>query len=172
MASVHKNDRLSTGVGIDVSDIQSLVRDLRRSSKAAATEMRATITGLAEIVAVEARSIAGEHSQSIPPTIKARSYLSGGRRSTSSVTAGKGVPLAALYELGNKGKSEDSPNFRHPVYERSASGQLQQTDDWVDQARFPFLKPAAQRKDAEVRAAADRLANVVAEIIEIGADHA
>jgi hypothetical protein len=165
--AVHKNDRIASGFRVDTSDLKSLIKDLKAASPAAAKGLRSVVKDAAEIIAVEARSIAAEHSTSIPPTIKARTYLSGGKTSAATVTAGKGVSLAALYELGNKGKPSTAATFRHPVFERGASGRLQQTDDWVDQARYPFLKPAADNKGAAVQVALEKVADTVTDIIAV-----
>lgn len=167
--AVHKLDRQYAGVRVDTSEVKQLIRDLKRAAPAARSGIRRAVKESAAIVAEEARHIAGEHSRSIPPTIKASAYLSGSRGALATVTAGKGVPLAALYELGNRGRGRnpDSPTFRHPVFERSAEGKLQPTDQWVDQARYPFLKPAADRKAAEVQLAAEAVAKAVADIVAI-----
>ena len=156
--AVHKNDRLTSSFGVDTSDLKAFIKDLKRASPAAARGIRTVVKGAAEIVAAEARADVSQHSQSIPPTIKARTYLSASRRSTATVTAGKGVPLAALYELGNKGSKQSGSTFRHPVFARGVSGALEQTEDWVDQARWPFLLPAAERKAPEVEAALQTVA--------------
>lgn len=164
--AVHRNDRISSTFDVDTTELKALIRDLNRAGPAASRGMRTAIKAAAEIVAVEARSIASQHSASIPPTIKARTYLSGTRTSTASVTAGKGVALAALYELGNKGRSPDAPTFRHPVFEGSSTG-LHQTAEWTDQARYPFLLPAAVRKGPEVERAIEKVADLAADIVAI-----
>lgn len=166
--AVHRNDRIGSSFGVDTSDLKAFIKDLKRASPAAARGIRTVVKGAAEIVAAEARADVSQHSTSIPPTIKARTYLSGSKTSAASVTAGKGVPLAALYEVGNKGQGPDSPTFRHPVFERGASGALQQTSAWTDQARYPFLLPAAERKAPEVTAALETVVKTVTDILEIG----
>lgn len=165
--AVHRNDRITSTFGVDTRELKEFISDLKRAEPAAARGIRTVVKGAAEIVAVEARSQVSQHSQSIPPTIKARTYLSGRKGSTATVTAGRGVPLAALYELGNKGKPSNAPTFRHPVFERGASGRLEQTDDWVDQPRYPFLKPAAEKKAPEVEAALEATADTIAGIIAV-----
>lgn len=163
--AVHKNDRQSFGFQVDASGLQGFIHDLKKASPVAARGLRATVKAAAEIVAAEARKNASAHSQSIPPTIKASTYLSGSKQSAATVTAGRGVPLAALYELGNKGKPESAATFRHPVFARGASGKLEQTEDWVDQARYPFLLPAAEATGAEVEAALETVADMVTDIL-------
>lgn len=165
--AVHRYDRRSAAFGVDTRELKEFIADLKRAGPAAARGMRTVVRGAAEIVAVEARADVSQHSRSIPPTIKARAYLSARRASVATVTAGRGVPLAALYELGNKGRPTHAPTFRHPVFERSAEGRLQQTSDWVDQERFPFLLPAAERKAPEVQAVLETLADRVSEIVAI-----
>jgi hypothetical protein len=166
--AVHRDDRLSSSFNVDTSDLKGLIKDLKRAGPAATRGMRTAIKASAEIVAVEARAIASEHSKSIPPTVKARTYLSGTRTSTASVTAGRGVPLAALYEVGNKGSSPTDPEFRHPVFARGTSGKLQQTSDWVGEKRYPFLLPAAVHKGAEVQKEVEKIAGMAADIVAVG----
>ena len=168
--AVHRNDRRGASFSVDTDDLKALVRDLRRAGPAASRGMRRAVKASAEIVAVEARSRASEHSQSIPPTIKANAYLSATTRSLATVTAGRGVPLAALYELGNKGKNVNSTTFKHPVFERDSSGKLQPTDKWATQPRYPFLLPAAEAKGAEVTVELERVAKLATDIIAIKKD--
>lgn len=76
-----------------------------------------------------ARQIAGQYSSKIPPTIRAVPVPHG-----VAVRAGSAdVPLAALYDLGNKGKgNRRSPTFRHKVFGH---------DVWVEQDRHPIFAP-------------------------------
>lgn len=166
--AVNKLDKMSSGVRVDSDDLKLLIKDLKAAGPAASRGLRTAVKASGEIVATEARQLASAHSQSIPPTIKARAYLSSTKRSLATVTAGRGVPLAALYELGNKGASPSATDFRHPVFERSsATGKLQQTDNWVSQARFPFLLPAAERTGAAVEAQLVAVAEMASKIIAI-----
>lgn len=145
-------ERIGGGVGVDTRDLRAFVRATKKASPTAARGLRLMLRGAGEVVAEEARHIASQHSASIPPTIKARTYLA-----TVSVSAGKDVPLAALYELGNRGGNQDSPTFRHPVYGNR--------NVFVEQQRYPFLRPAAQAKEAELQEAVMKVADAVADVL-------
>ena len=161
-------EKITRGFAVNTDDVKALIKDLKAAGPAASRGLRTTIKSAAEIVAVEARSNASQHSQSIPPTIKARTYLSATKASAATITAGKGVPLAALYELGNVGGRDDSKTFRHPVFERNAdTGKLEQTDAWVEQARYPYLQPALDKTAPEVEAALKAVADVASDIIAV-----
>jgi len=98
------------------------------------------LSAAGEIVAAEARKISSEHSQTIPPSIKVRR-----RVATVAVQAGNAdVPLAVLYEKGNKGSNPSSTTFRHPVFGNK--------NNWVTENRYPFLRPAAEKTMPEVEA--------------------
>ena len=51
-----------------------------------------------------------------------------------------GVPIAKLYEVGNKGRGGGS-TFRHPVFGNR--------ENWVDQPRYPFLAAAGKAKQVQ-----------------------
>jgi len=131
------------------------------------------------LIAKDAKVIAGEHSTSIPPTIKttvrgmrvgvqaggkgnARAAFSGSYGTTASNRAMRkaeeGVALAGLYELGNKGgTAQVTGTFRHPVFGNREA--------WVNQPRYAFLVPAAKKNEVKaqilVREALDKAMEVV-----------
>jgi hypothetical protein len=122
-----------TGQGIDMVGLAPFRRALAKASKMAA----------------------GQHSTSIPPTIKTQV-----RSLTVSVVAGKGVPLAALYEVGNA-QGGTPGSFRHPVF-----GVWQA--DTPPQIGYPFLKPAVDAKMPEVEAGVMKVADEIAEVLAHG----
>lgn len=149
------------GFGVDTRDLTDLAVAMRRSSRVTAREWRLGMRGVGEIIAVEARHRASEHSTSIPPTIKVRAA-----RGTVEVRAGSNdAPLARLFELGNSGKSRvsiEAPDkggkFKHPVWGNR--------DVWVEQPMHPFLYAAGKLKEQEAR---DALAEVIAHSLrEVG----
>lgn len=84
-------------------------------------------------------------SGKITPTIKVR--LSKTR--VSVVAGGQGVPLAGLWELGNKGHGKSQAaskrgEFRHPVFGNR--------EVWVNQPMHPFLLPAARANERKIEA--------------------
>lgn len=135
----------STAVGnhfaIDTRDMKDLTKALRKAAPELVTDMRKDVRKAGVIVAEEAKRKAGEHSKSIPPTIKVRA--SG---ATVAVTAGKGVPLAGLYELGNKGGNPASETFKHPIFGEWVTGEGYQK-------RYPFLALAAEATIVQTEAA-------------------
>lgn len=126
---------LHTGaVGLDLTDFASFAKDLRKAEPALAKGLAVRLRAAGAIVAEEAKTIASEVSANkVPATIKVRVSSA-----TISVVAGKGVPLAALLELGNVRK-RDSGTFRHPIWGHWV------TDKGI-QNMHPFLVPAVERK--------------------------
>lgn len=135
-----------TGLAIDTRDFANLSRALRKASPELAAEFRGELRAIGQIVADEAKRIAEESSESIPPTIRVSVRLA-----TVSVLAGDGEnAIAGLFELGNKGggKSQAASKrgtFRHPVFGNR--------DVWVNQDMHPYEKPAQERTMAQVDAA-------------------
>lgn len=141
--------------GIDASDFRAVARALRRASPALARDLRHNLRKAGDVVAQEARQIAGQHSTSIPPTIRVRT--SG---ASVSVVAGGGskgtepAAIAGLFELGNtrgRGRAQvadPSGKFRHPVYGHR--------NRWADQSMHPFLAPAGERKRPAVEALVEK----------------
>ena len=144
--------------GVDSSGLRRFLADLRKASKVAAVGYRVQLIAAGEIVATEARAIASEHSEKIPPSIKTQV-----RGATIAVVAGQGVPLAALYEVGNAGRGSRSvwqastTTFKHPVHGHR--------DRWVTQTGYPALKPAADKMMPEVMAAVGKVADDVQAVL-------
>jgi hypothetical protein len=143
-----------TGQGIDMVGLAPFRRALAKASKMAARDLREEMRAAGEIVAKQARDNAGQHSTSIPPTIKTQV-----RSLTVSVVAGKGVPLAALYEKGNADGGTPG-QFRHPIWGNR--------ENWAVQTGYPFLKPAVDAKMPEVEAGVMKVADEIAEVLAHG----
>jgi hypothetical protein len=148
------SETISGGVHADTRQLKEFIKSLRDTYPVAATGLKEKLRAGGEIVASEARKIAGEHSTSIPPTIRTSVYgavvsVKGGNKST---------PLAALYELGNKGK-RSADSFRHPVFGRE--------NDWVDQARYPFLVPALEKSGPAMEAELEKVADDIVDILTL-----
>ena len=146
-------ETVRTGTGINVTGLKPFIRACRKSSRIAAVRLREEMRAAGTIVAEEAKNRAGEHSQTIPPTIKVRV-----RNLTVMVEAGQGVPLAALYEVGNAGGGHPG-SFRHPVWGH---------DVFVEQTGYPFLTPAVNAKQLEVQTAVLKVADEIAEVLSHG----
>lgn len=116
----------------DASSMDALVRDLDDCAARFQVETDRTLIDVGELVKETAKQLASkEGSSSIPPTIRA---IPG--PDTIVVSAGSSeVPLAALWDLGNRGKGGRKKNsFWHPVYGHRSPGAYQK--------RHPILKPA------------------------------
>lgn len=124
--------------GIDTTDLHDLAKALRKAAPELSKDLRTDLRKAGAIVATEAKKKASEHSKSIPPTIKLRAA-----GATVAVSAGKGVPLAGLYELGNKGGKPGS--FRHPLFGDWSYPQVQKG--------YPFLAVAAEATIVETEKA-------------------
>jgi hypothetical protein len=129
-------------VKIDDSDLRKVIRDLKTVKPLIVKEVRRRAKEAGERIKVAAEKEVSPHSKSIPPTIKVRATITKRGASVTVRAGSKEVPLAALYEYGNKGERKDDGDFRHPVFgNRNA---------WVKQERHPFLKRAALAEMTEV----------------------
>lgn len=128
-----KAEVLHTGFGVDTTDFAKFSRALRKGAPDLAKALRLRLRTIGQMVADEAKIKVEPYSESIPPSIKVRVSGAG----VAVVAGGDGVPLAGLFELGNKG-SRNSETFRHPVFGNR--------DVWVNQSMHPFLAAAFQDK--------------------------
>lgn len=109
-------------------------------------ELRKELRASGEMVAAGARLLADAHSTSISPTIKVRTRIQS-RKAEVEIKAGGGkVPIAGLFELGNKGSKSASATrggrFRHPVFGNKSN--------WVDQDMHPYMGPTVKLREAAV----------------------
>ena len=110
--------------------LDDLAEDLRVSALRFREEVDKTVVKVGEEVGEEAKALARRHSKKVADSI--RTIPTPGQ---VAIRAGEGVPLAALYELGNKGRGgRKSETFSHPVFGNRKV--------WVKQKRHPFLAPA------------------------------
>lgn len=131
--------------GIDTRDFRRFAKALLVASPLIYATLRINMRGVGDIVAEEARHIAGEVSATIPDSIKVR--VSGA--TVSVIAGGNGIPIAGLLELGNQG-DKVGILFKHPVF-----GDM---TDWRWQEMHPFLAPAlANKLDAVEIAATEAL---------------
>jgi predicted Ser/Thr protein kinase len=129
--------------GVDTRELRALTRSLCgfKPDK----ELHKALRVAGQLIADDAKAIIGEHSKSIPGTIKVRVS----KTKISVIASGAENAIAGLLELGNKGRGKSqaaarSGRFRHPVYGNR--------DNWVDQPMHPFLLPAAQRNERNIEA--------------------
>ena len=126
------------GWGLDTRDFNKMGKALHEAKPELAKELKKALKKAGEITADAARVQASFHSRKIPPTV--RTYVRGTRVEVRG--GGANVPIAGLYEYGNQGgsKSAAAANrgvFRHPVFGDRTN--------WVEQRRYPWLRPAVQR---------------------------
>lgn len=124
---------LNLGIGGDFTDFARFTRALRKAKPEVAKLLRMRLRTAGKLVADDAKVRASEHSQSIPPSIKIRT--SG--MMVAVIAGGEGVPLAGLYELGNKPNRRNDPtSFRHPLFGNK--------NIWYSQQAYPFLAAAVR----------------------------
>ena len=128
-------------------DLNALARDLRAAAIAIGREVAPVLVEIGEGIEERARRIAGDYAWK---TGRRRSILDEGGETTQQVIdsihghlegmytykirAGEGVPLAALWELGNKNSGRGEKEFWHPLFgDRSVK---------YYQPKHPFLLPA------------------------------
>lgn len=125
----------------DGHGLKELARDCERAARAVRREVDKTLLEIGAELMQAAKDLAAKHSATVAGTIKMKA-LPG----MVVVSAGSDqVPIAALWEMGNKGSKRDTARvagvwFRHPVFADPAKGRGEWT--WVKQRRFPFLRPA------------------------------
>ncbi|HTG23808.1 MAG TPA: hypothetical protein VK681_27490 [Reyranella sp.] len=147
--------------GIDTRDFKAVAKALKKAQPLVRTQLLRNFKLVGGLVAKDAQAIVAEHSESIPPTVKARVRGVG----VSVVAGGGEVAIAGLFELGNTGnrKSASASSkgvFRHPVH-----GNLQ---NWVNQPMHPFLAPAGEKNRAKTDAAVLEALDAVTEVIVLG----
>jgi hypothetical protein len=115
---------------IDGESFDAAVRNLFEAAERVDGEVTAAMLEIGETFKATAKQFAGEHSQSIPPTIR----VEPAKHAVVVKAGNSNVALAALYDLGNEGKGgRKKDTFRHPVFGNR--------DVWVEQKRYPFFAP-------------------------------
>lgn len=127
-------------IRIDARELKSLSRDILRVGEETIVEVPAELGVNARALANQAKNIAASYqssgvstggAQAVADSVKASART----RSEWVVEAGgPNVPLAGLWELGNKRSNPEAPTFRHPVYGGTAP--------WQNQRKWRFLTMA------------------------------
>jgi hypothetical protein len=123
--------------------LEQLARDCRGAARAVRREIDETLLKIGAELLASAKAIASEHSSTVAGTIRMKA-LPG----MVVIQAGSdAVPIAALWETGNKG-SRDTARvtglwFRHPLFGNR--------EIWVNQRRFPFLRPALDADRSRIK---------------------
>lgn len=127
----------------DGTSLNDLAHDLRRAADRFRRETDEALLKIGAELLEFAKAIADQHSKVVAGTIKLRA-LPG----MVVITVGDdATPVAALWELGNVGTHDTAKVqgvwFRHPVFG-------QRDKPWVNQRRFPMLRPAEQALRKEI----------------------
>lgn len=134
---------MADGMEIDMQPLRDLGADFRRAGAAIEAELPAEIGVTARELATLAQGIAGGYqsadggasggASAVAASIKA---IPKTKSSWVVQAGGADVPLAGLWELGNKGSDSDDPTFRHKTF-----GKL----PWQNQQKWPYLRMALQQ---------------------------
>jgi hypothetical protein len=118
-----------------------VIRAIRKWEPEVRKQLRKELRASGQMIVAGSRLLAGAHSTTIPATIKVRTRIQS-RKAEIEIRAGSAeVPIAGLFELGNKGGSKSQAatgrgQFRHPLF-----GDREQ---WVNQDMHPFLAPVVK----------------------------
>ena len=117
----------------DADSMETFTADLDACADTLRIETDKTLVKVGEIIATMGKAVAREAgSTSIPPTIKTKPG-----EGFVEVTAGsKDVPLAALWDEGNRGRGKGKlKTFWHPVYGNRTPGATQPRHKVLKRAR-------------------------------------
>ncbi len=122
-----------TTISYDGEQLGALALDFYAAAEALATEAPAVLTEIGEAIKDDAKRIAAQNgSTSIPDTIRGDMH---GWHEYRIRAGGENVAIAGLWELGAKGSRPVSDTtWSHPVWGHR--------DRWVEQTKYPFLRPA------------------------------
>lgn len=131
---------MASAFEFDGTDFEAACTHLREAAEMIDAEVTKAVVEIGEEFKETAKIVAGQHSTSIPPTIRSVAIPH-----AVSVRAGNAeVPLAALYDLGNKGKGgRKRGEFYHPTFGHKPS---------VAQVRHPFFKPTRKLMRKQIKA--------------------
>lgn len=137
---------MADGLTFQGDGLRGLSLDVRAAAEALGREAPATLIKIGEGLEERARVIAGDYSWK---TGKRKSISASGGETTQQVVdsingrldgrftyriqAGEGVPLAGLWELGNRDSTVGTPYFWHPLFGKPPR---------YYQSKHPFLRPA------------------------------
>lgn len=122
---------MADGLEFDAHSMEELGVKLREAAVKVQAEMEKTLLEVGELIKDEAKRVVEEAgSKSIAPTIR---MVPG--PGVAIVRAGsQDVPIASLWQLGNKGGKALAETFRHPVFGNKNA--------WVEQGKYPYLSVA------------------------------
>lgn len=144
---------------VDMSSLRRFADDLALVGRELSIAIPTTHALEAKALAQKAKDIASSYvsSGNNPSTGAADAVASTIRprretRRVWKIEAGGGIPLAGLWELGNKGTNPNDPTFRHPAWGRS---------DWYPQDKWPYLRMAVEQYEPTILTSFDTLVNRV-----------
>lgn len=123
------------------------LRGINKWDKTVRKELRTELRASGEMIASGSRLLAAAHSKSIPPTIKVRTGIQSERAEVQIRAGGGNVPIAGLFELGNKGGGKSKAGatrkkFRHPLFGDKGK--------WYEQDMHPYIAPMVRLRQAAV----------------------
>ncbi len=123
---------------------KACIRAIRKWEPETRRQLRKEMRKVGDEIAAAAKALAAQYSTTIPGTIKVGTRI-GSQDVTIIIKAGSAsVPIAGLFEHGNKGRAGRKVKFRHPVFGRGSHGTAVET--WVNQQMHPYLAPAIYLK--------------------------
>lgn len=138
---------VGTGISMDAHELTRLAEDLWAGARNIDPRASYMLIDIGKQVQTKARNKASsDGSLQIPPTIRGGLVTPHEYRIEAG---GESVPIAGLWELGNRGGSERSTTFRHPVWGNK--------NVWVEQNRYPYLQPALRETEPMIWQRADML---------------
>jgi hypothetical protein len=138
---------MDNSLTIDARALKELGVDLKRAAYDLEVEIPVELAQDAIALGVTSRDIAlaytpygqdpssGETTQAVAQSIHAEPVSS----HTWRVSGSQSIPLAGLWEFGNKGSGDHETEFRHPVF-----GNMQ---TWASQRKWPYFTMAMKREE-------------------------
>lgn len=124
-------------MSVDMTPWERFTEDLKIAAPRFRHETDRVLVKVGVIIALRAKVVAGRRSDKVAGSITVRNVPG-----AVEIEAGQGVPLAALWEVGNKGAKRSKKDFRHPVFGNRSN--------WVTQVRHPFLRSAQRLARKEI----------------------
>lgn len=128
-------ETITNGIIIDTKALRVLSEDLLAAGRALLREASTTLPKIGMVVASDAARIASASgSTSIPGSITGEMV---GADMYRIRAGGPGVPIAGLWEFGNRGVRRDAKSFYHPLFGNRDYPQRQ--------PKYAFMAPALRR---------------------------
>jgi hypothetical protein len=145
----------------DGRDLEDLARNMRIASKDFRREVQPEVDAIGKDIADTARDVAATKSERVAATVH---HLSLPELGASVVRAGDdSTPIAALWELGNKGSKRTADTFRHPVFGNRDGA-------WVEQEKFPYLSAALVLRRREMTKRMEQAWNRALRVVGVRAE--